>query len=103
MTEDFVSHNDADFVTERGNENIASTCPYIQELFEITRLEILQPDAVQYAYASKELGLFHLFLRKSMFESIRKWTNEELERKEKNAISRENSMLMLLWKLLCQS
>mmetsp|Transcript_10872 Transcript_10872/g.15911 ORF Transcript_10872/g.15911 Transcript_10872/m.15911 type:complete len:303 (+) Transcript_10872:618-1526(+) len=92
VTDDFVSDNDADFefvkITEREKENIASSCPYIQELFEITRLEILQPDAVRCAYASKELGLFHLFLRKSMFESIRKWTNEESERKGKNDISR---------------
>lgn len=92
-TEDFVSDNDADFefvkITEREKEIIASNCPYIQELFEITRLEMLQPDAIQCAYTSKELGLFHLFLRKSMFESIHKWTNEELERKGKNAISRE--------------
>jgi hypothetical protein len=88
---DFVSDNDADFefvkITEREKETIASTCPYIQELFEITRLEIFHPDAVRCAYASKELGLFHLLLRKYMIECIHKWTNKKLERKRKNTIS----------------
>jgi hypothetical protein len=68
-TEDvIVSDNDADFefvnVTEKERENIASTCPYIQELFEITRLEKLQPDAVRCAYIIQRAWLVSLIFEK---------------------------------------
>ena len=72
--------------TEKDKENIAASSPYIRQLLENTKLEILQHDEVRNAYKSKEIGLFHLFLRQSMFNTICKWTNEELVKKGKNRI-----------------
>ena len=70
----------------KNKENIAASSPYIRQLLENTKLEILQHDEVRNAYKSKEIGLFHLFLRQSMFNTICKWTNEELVKKGKNRI-----------------
>ena len=75
--------------TEKDKENIAASSPYIRQLLENTKLEILQHDEVRNAYKSKEIGLFHLFLRQSMFNTICKWTNEELVKKGKNRITIE--------------
>ena len=72
--------------TEKDKENIAASSPYIRQLLENIKLEILQHDEVRNAYKSKEIGLFHLFLRQSMFNTICKWTNEELVKKGKNRI-----------------
>ena len=71
--------------TEKDKENIAASSPYIRQLLENTKLEILQHDEVRNAYKSKEIGLFHLFLRQSMFNTICKWTNEELVKKRKES------------------
>ena len=65
------------YVDAEEKSSIASQNEYIQELLQRTKLEILQKDKVMRAYASKkELGLFHLFLTKAFFESLRKWTNK---------------------------
>ena len=94
-----------EFVTVSDTEksSIASKSPYIQHLIDITKLELLQPAAVRLGYASNELGLFHLFMRRSMFQSIRKWTNAELEKKATILFLQKNFMPMLVLKLQCRS
>ena len=74
------------YVDGREKLNIASQNEYIQELLQRTKLEILQKDKVTKAYTSnKEIGLFHLFLTKEFFKSLRTWTNTRLEEKGKKS------------------
>src|SRR5687768_11450416 len=72
---------------------IALQNDYIKELLQHTRIEILQKETVKNPYSiNKELGLFHLFLSRSFFESLHVWTNTCLEETGKRKISGSKSM-----------
>jgi uncharacterized membrane protein YjgN (DUF898 family) len=54
-----------------------------------SRFSTLRQNAFQ---NEKEKGLFQLFLPKSLFESMLRWTNEELTKKGKHQISLDKMM-----------
>lgn len=75
-------------VSESEKASLVARSPYIQSLMDASSLQILQRQKAERAYSeNKEVGLFHLFLNKSFFHSILKWTNAELEKKGRNKIT----------------
>jgi Transposase IS4 len=68
---------------------IASHVDYVQYLLDSSQLHIIQPDNVKKAYKTAGvLGLFHLFITSSWFESMRVWTNKRLISKGKKVVSK---------------
>ena len=75
---------------EMTEEDVQESCenPYIKELTANSRLHLLQPDRIKQAYnQNKELGLFRLFLSKSFFKCVLRWTNEALNNDGRKPVS----------------
>ena len=62
---------------------------YIRSLRENSDLEILKKEHVQNEYVEKEYGIFNLFMNQSLFDCIRKWTNEKSVNVGRDRISKE--------------
>ncbi len=65
-----------------------SSVSYVKELKSKSDLKVLhERNAVTVFARYAELGLFHLFLRKSWFKAMLQWTNKSLQSKGKKKIS----------------
>jgi len=80
------------FLLEKDDVAEATKNPYVQKLSDDSLLAILQPGRAKTAFENEEFresSLFHLFLGRSLFDAILKWTNKELTNKGKETITIE--------------
>ena len=76
-------------VEQQDVATITNQCAYVQKLFDVSKLHVLQPGNVISAYKDrKECGLFHLFIKKSFLgTALRFWTNNRLIADGKKEVS----------------
>ena len=80
------------FLLDKKDVDAAMKNPYINKLLNDSLLAILQPKRIKRAWEdedSRESSLFHLFLGCFLFDCILTWTNTELTKRGKDAISIE--------------
>jgi hypothetical protein len=91
---DDITPNFDVFLLDENDVASATRNPYVKKSSEDSLLHILQPKRVKNAFENenKESNLFHLFVGRSLFEAILRWTNKELAKKGKRQISLEKLM-----------
>jgi hypothetical protein len=78
-----------EFEPADNDDIIASHINYVQNLLNKSQLHIIQLNNVKKAYKNAGvLGLFHLFIPSSWFESMREWTNKRLISKGKKVVTK---------------
>jgi hypothetical protein len=75
---DDITPNFDVFLLDENDVASATRNPYVKKSSEDSLLHILQPKRVKNAFENenKESNLFHLFVGRSLFEAILRWTNE---------------------------